>query len=86
MVLHDNNLLEQFSEVVNKVAERFHQTKGLTFVRVDGTKNGVPGVVLDGFPSVFLYNQEKEKPATYDGDYTYDEIVAFLKKEAKYDF
>lgn len=74
--------LEQFSEVVNKLAEKYRDEKGIQFVRVDGTKNDLPGALLDGFPSVFLYTQGSESPAIYDGDFSYEDVANFLHRDA----
>jgi hypothetical protein len=54
----------------------------LIVTKIDGTKNEVQGVVIEGFPTVYLYPKgENQKPIHYNGRNTLKSIKKFLKKK-----
>lgn len=50
--------------------------------KIDGTKNEVPGVVIEGFPTIYYYPKgENQTPEHYNGKMSYKALRKFLKKK-----
>ena len=67
------------------LAERVKNNTKLIIAEMDGTKNEVENVRLDGFPTVKLYPAgKKNNPIDYEGKPNVEELLNFLKKYATY--
>ena len=67
------------------LAEKLKNNTNLTIAEMDGTKNEVENVRLDGFPTVKLYPAgKKNNPIDYEGKPNVKELLKFLKKYATY--
>ena len=66
-----------------------HTGKFLKLVKIDATRNEVPGVAVSGYPTIMLYNAVQERvdidrrPAVqYQGDRSVEDLVKFLHANA----
>ena len=67
------------------LAEKVKNNTKLIIAEMDGTKNEVENVRLDGFPTVKLYPAgKKNNPIDYEGKPNVEELLYFLKKYATY--
>lgn len=54
----------------------------LLIAKIDGTKNEVPGVVVEGYPTFYYYPKgTSKKPIHYKGALNLKAMTAFLKKK-----
>lgn len=66
-----------------------HTGKALKLVKIDATRNEVPGVQVTGYPTIVLFNAVKQRveieqrPAVhYEGDRSVEDLVQFLHANA----
>lgn len=54
----------------------------LIIAKIDGTKNEVQGLVVEGYPTLYYYPKgDKKKPVHYNGKTTVKAMTNFLKKK-----
>lgn len=59
-----------------------HLSSDLIVAKIDGTKNEVKGLVIDGYPSMYFYPKGKGKtPIHYNGKRTLKAMTNFIKKK-----
>merc|ERR1711974_349071 len=53
----------------------------LSIAKLDATQNEVPGLVIESFPTIYLFkNGDKKNPKEYTGGRTVKAMSKFLKK------
>jgi len=56
-------------------------------VKVDATENEIPGVAVQGFPTLKFYKKgSKDPPTDYSGERTKDGFIAFFKENTGEDW
>lgn len=61
--------------------------ENLIIAQIDGTKNDVEGVIVDGFPTIYLYGVGNDQNGVaYGGELSVKGITKFLQKQMGDDF
>merc|ERR1712146_136706 len=58
----------------------------LTLAKVDATENEVPGVAIQGFPTLKYWKAGNPNPVDYDGPRETDGIIDWIKKNASFEW
>ena len=51
----------------------------MVFARMDASENEVPGLIVTAYPTLFFFTTDDPMPVLYDGDYSTDELIKFIK-------
>lgn len=74
---------KSFEPVIAELALHYSNDPGISFARIDGSKNEVdhPLVRIRGYPSIFLFPaHDKMNPIEYDGERTVSSFVEFISQ------
>ena len=76
---------KKLSPIYQKLANFYSEkNKRLKFVEIDATVNEIPGIVIDAYPTIYLYKRnDKSHPILYNGDDTYGDISKFIDDNIK---
>ena len=66
-------------QIWNELAEHFKDNQEIMIAKMDGTKNVVDNVKINGFPTIYLYKHTPSNSITYKGDRTLVDFINFLK-------
>lgn len=63
------------------------EEKNLIFAEIEGSENEVPGIEIDFFPTIMLFQSEnKSNPIIFKGERTIAQLAAFINQHIKYIF
>ncbi|KAJ3021947.1 protein disulfide-isomerase precursor [Thoreauomyces humboldtii] len=74
---HCKNLAPIWEELGSKVG-----SKKVVIAKLDATENDVPGLNIEGFPTIKLFKAKDNEIVDYNGDRTLEGFVSFLKEHA----
>ncbi|AQZ18915.1 PDI1 (YCL043C) and EUG1 (YDR518W) [Zygosaccharomyces parabailii] len=78
---HCRRLAPIYEELANVIASDDKASKSVVIGDIDATENDVPGVPLEGYPTVFLYPAGKNaEPVLFDQPRTLESLLAFIQK------
>jgi len=80
---HCKTLAPKYEEAAQKLA---HLSDKLTLAKIDATENEVPGVAVQGFPTLKFWKAGAAEPVDYDGPREADGIIDWLKKNASFEW
>lgn len=86
---HCKRLAPIYEELANVLSSDGKTAKSVVIGDIDATENDVPGVDLEGYPTVILYPAGKNsKPVVFQQERSVESFLAFLKKNGgtKLDF
>ncbi|CDJ68911.1 thioredoxin, putative [Eimeria necatrix] len=61
-----------------ELAKRVAGVSGLVIARIDATRNEVEGVVIAGYPTLYLYRKGDKEPVLYTGDRSTRDMLKWL--------
>ena len=71
--------------VYEELAKKMKKNENLKLVQIDSTKNEIPGIQIQGYPTLMLYRaNDKKNPITYNGPRTLEEMEKFLKEQSSF--
>lgn len=74
---------QEFAPRYEEIAKRLRNSGDLLLSKMDGNLNDKPGGSVNSFPTLLFYKaNKKESPITYDGDFTIENVIEFIKKHA----
>ena len=78
---HCKKLAPIYQKLANFYSDK---NKRLKFVEIDATVNEIPGIIIEGYPTIYLYKRnDKSHPILYNGEDTYGDISKFIDDEIK---
>lgn len=78
---HCRRLAPIFEELANVLASDDKSSKKVVIGDIDATANDVPGVTLEGYPTIILYPAGKNaEPVVFDQPRTLESFLAFIQK------
>jgi len=80
---HCKTLAPKYDAAAKQLA---HLSDKLTLAKVDATENEVPGVQIQGFPTLKYWKAGNPTPIEYDGERETDGIVSWIKKNASFEW
>jgi len=80
---HCKSLAPKYDEAAKKVA---HLSDKLTLAKIDATENEIPGITIQGFPTLKFFKAGNPEPLEFDGPRETDGIVDWLKKNASFEW
>jgi protein disulfide-isomerase A1 len=80
---HCKTLAPKYDEAAAKL---LHMSDKLTIAKMDATENEVPGVAVQGFPTLKFWKAGQATPIDYDGARETDGIIDWLKKNVSFDW
>jgi len=80
---HCKTLAPKYDEAAKMVA---HMSSNLTLAKVDATENEIPGIAIQGFPTLKFFKAGNPEPVEYDGAREADGIVEWLKKNVTFEW
>jgi protein disulfide-isomerase A1 len=73
--------------IYEETAKLLEGNDKILFVKIDATENEIPGVSVQGFPTLKFYHADrKDAPMEYQGERTKDGFLKFLKEHAAEDW
>lgn len=70
-----------------QLADKFVYMDNLKFARIDGTKNDVSGLIIEGYPSFYYYGVgENQRGVHFNGAYEVPVLTKFLQTQMGEDF
>lgn len=74
--------------IYEETAKALAGNEKILLVKIDATENEIPGVAIQGFPTLKFYHADKkdQAPTDFSGERTKDGIVAFLKENTGEDW
>jgi protein disulfide-isomerase A1 len=80
---HCKTLAPKYEAAAKQLA---HLSGKLTIAKVDSTENEVPGVQIQGFPTLKYWKAGNPTPIDYDGERETEGIVSWIKKNASFEW
>jgi len=80
---HCKTLAPKYDAAAKQLA---HLSSKLTIAKVDATENEVSGVQVQGFPTLKYWKAGNPTPIDYDGERETEGIVAWIKKNASFEW
>ncbi|KRX09006.1 Thioredoxin-like fold [Pseudocohnilembus persalinus] len=78
---------QEMAPVYEQLAEHYKDNENILIADIDFTKNEVPGVEIEGFPTLLLYvSGNKQKPADYYGDRSLEDMIQFIRYHTDSEF
>ena len=76
---------KKLAPIYQKLANFYSdKNKRIKFVEIDATVNEIPGIIIEGYPTIYLYKRnDKSHPILYHGEDTYGDISKFIDDEIK---
>jgi len=79
------NRCNEFAPVYEEVAQKVAKVKNLVIAKIDGIHNDIEAFPVGNFPTIMFFPaKSKDKPVEYDGEKSVDELVSWLKSNAKW--
>jgi len=79
------NRCNEFEPVYQEVAQKVAKVKNLVIAKIDGIHNDVLAFPVGKFPTIMFFPaKSKDKPVEYDGEKSVEELVSWLKSNAKW--
>jgi protein disulfide-isomerase A1 len=60
------------------------ESENIVIAKIDASNNDVPGVAIQGFPTIILFKANDNAQVSFEGDRTADGFLDFLSKNAVY--
>jgi protein disulfide-isomerase A1 len=80
---HCKSLAPKYDEAAKKL---LHLSDKLTLAKIDATENEIPGVAIQGFPTLKYWKAGNPNPVDYDGPRETDGIVDWIKKNSSFEW
>ena len=78
---HCKRLAPIYDKLANFYSEK---NKRIKFVEVDATTNEIPGFIIEGYPTIYLFKRnDKSHPVLYTGEDNYGDISKFIDEEIR---
>ncbi len=78
---HCKRLAPIYDKLANFYSEK---NKRIKFVEVDATTNEIPGFIIEGYPTIYLFKRnDKNHPVLYTGEDNYGDISKFIDEEIR---
>ncbi len=75
---------KSLAPIYAKLAKRFKDIDSVVIAKMDGTENEVPGLEVQGYPTLLFFPAEKNAEGVkYEGARELKDLTKFIKKEAK---
>jgi len=68
----------------DKVGKHFHGDSNIVIAAVDSTENDVPGLDVEGFPTIYFFPasaEGKASPVLYEGERTVDGFIKYINEK-----
>mmetsp|Transcript_11343 Transcript_11343/g.12960 ORF Transcript_11343/g.12960 Transcript_11343/m.12960 type:complete len:523 (+) Transcript_11343:28-1596(+) len=74
---------QEFAPRYEEIGKRLAGSKDLLVGKMDGNLNDKPGGSVSSFPTILFYKaNKKDHPIQYEGDFTIESVIEFVKKHA----
>jgi len=71
--------------IYKELAQKLEGNKNVKFVEVDATKNEIPGIQINGYPTLKFYKaNDKKNPLAYDGERTLEAMKKFVADHSSF--
>lgn len=78
---------KQLAPHYDEAAKRLANNPNIILAKVDSTENEVPGVDIQGFPTLKFWGKDKSvEPIEYNGGRDADGLIQWLREHTEYDW